>query len=75
MLRHEWFQLYLDALPMLVAIASLNVVHPGLALKGPGSSMPRTKLLWWRHKEDQFEPLPLSSVENLHCQGGRRPSA
>lgn len=60
---------------MLVAIASLNVVHPGLVLKGPGSSMPAAKVLWWRHKEDQFESFPLSSVENLHCQGDGRSSA
>jgi hypothetical protein len=36
--RHEEFQLYLDAFPMLVALVMLNVVHPGQVLKGPGSN-------------------------------------
>ncbi|KAM5342899.1 hypothetical protein ACJ41O_013865 [Fusarium nematophilum] len=34
-LRHEEFPLYLDALPMLIAVVALNMVHPGMVLKGP----------------------------------------
>ncbi|PKK53922.1 hypothetical protein CI102_1171, partial [Trichoderma harzianum] len=43
-LRHEAYQLYLDALAMLLALASLNLVHPGIVLKGPGSSFPSSKI-------------------------------
>ncbi|PTB36185.1 hypothetical protein M441DRAFT_122346, partial [Trichoderma asperellum CBS 433.97] len=43
-LRHEGYQLYLDALPMLLALASLNLIHPGLVLKGPGCSFPSSKI-------------------------------
>ncbi|EHK21678.1 uncharacterized protein TRIVIDRAFT_6014, partial [Trichoderma virens Gv29-8] len=43
-LRHEGYQLYLDGLPMLLALVSLNLVHPGIVLKGPGSSLPSSKI-------------------------------
>ncbi|KAF5972120.1 RTA1 domain-containing protein [Fusarium coicis] len=46
-LRHEEFQLYLDALPMLIALVLLNVVHPGQVLKGPGAGFPSAKVKWW----------------------------
>ncbi|GJN80164.1 hypothetical protein PLIIFM63780_003688 [Purpureocillium lilacinum] len=62
-LRHEAFQLYLDALPMLLAIASLNIVHPGMVLKGPESSFPSSKIRWWRGRSAAFEPLALQSLE------------
>lgn len=54
---------------MLIAIVSLNVMHPGLVLKGEGSSMPPSKLLWWRRRKNaKFEALPLQSVEHLNRQ-------
>ncbi len=31
----------LDALPMFIAIALMNVVHPGSVLKGEGSEFPK----------------------------------
>ncbi|KAJ6445102.1 RTA1 domain-containingprotein [Purpureocillium lavendulum] len=62
-LRHEAYQLYLDALPMLLAIAFLNIVHPGMVLKGPGSSFPSSRIRWWRGRSAAFEPLALQSLE------------
>ncbi|KAF2248011.1 hypothetical protein BU26DRAFT_325639 [Trematosphaeria pertusa] len=40
---HEIYPLVLDAMPMLIAIFILTVVHPGLALKGPESEFPSRK--------------------------------
>ncbi|KAK6599210.1 hypothetical protein ACHAPC_006832 [Botrytis cinerea] len=38
---HEWYFMVLDALPMLIAVALMNVVHPGRILVGEGSEFPR----------------------------------
>ncbi|TGO23065.1 hypothetical protein BPAE_0145g00140 [Botrytis paeoniae] len=38
---HEWYFMVLDASPMLIAIALMNVVHPGRILVGEGSEFPR----------------------------------
>ncbi|KAH7268778.1 RTA1 like protein-domain-containing protein [Fusarium solani] len=62
-LRHEEFQLYLDALPMLIAVVVLNVVHPGMVLQGPESSFPSIKTKWWHGRSVAFETLELSSNE------------
>ncbi|KAJ4016155.1 hypothetical protein NW766_004345 [Fusarium irregulare] len=61
-LRHEEFQLYLDALPMFLALVMLNVVHPGKVLKGPGSDFPSAKVNWWHGRSVAFETLELSST-------------
>ncbi|KAJ9414329.1 hypothetical protein QL093DRAFT_2106797 [Fusarium oxysporum] len=61
-LRHEEFQLYLDALPMLIALVLLNVVHPGQVLKGPGANFPSAKVKWWHGRSVAFETLELSST-------------
>ncbi|KAM0545346.1 hypothetical protein ACHAPJ_011418 [Fusarium lateritium] len=61
-LRHEGFQLYLDALPMLIAVAMLNMIHPGMVLKGPGSEFPSSKVKWWHGRSMAFETLELSST-------------
>lgn len=39
-LRHEWYEYVFDALPMLFALLTLAVLHPGLWLKGPESHFP-----------------------------------
>ncbi|KAL9487834.1 hypothetical protein ACSS6W_000111 [Trichoderma asperelloides] len=62
-LRHEGYQLYLDALPMLLVLASLNLIHPGLVLKGPGCSFPSSKIRWWKGRSAAFEPLALRSFD------------
>jgi hypothetical protein len=38
---HEVYFLVLDALPMLIAILLLNVIHPGRVLQGEGSEFPK----------------------------------
>jgi hypothetical protein len=38
---HEAYFMCLDALPMFVAIALMNVVHPGRILQGEGSEFPK----------------------------------
>ncbi|KAH6869515.1 RTA1 like protein-domain-containing protein [Thelonectria olida] len=62
-LRHEQFQLYLDAFPMLVAVILLNLVHPGMVLKGPESAFPSVKVEWWHGRSMAFETVELSSTE------------
>ncbi|KAL2679255.1 hypothetical protein Neosp_010022 [[Neocosmospora] mangrovei] len=62
-LRHEEFQLYLDALPMLIAVVVLNVVHPGMVLQGPESSFPPIRSKWWHGRSVAFETLELYSNE------------
>jgi len=37
---HEVYELTLDALPMFLVIALMNVFHPGRTLQGPGSEFP-----------------------------------
>lgn len=62
-LRHEQFQLYLDAFPMLVALFALNVVHPGMVLKGPDSAFPSIKFRWWRRSA--LDTVELSSTDRV----------
>ncbi|POR35144.1 hypothetical protein TPAR_04677 [Tolypocladium paradoxum] len=62
-LRHEEFQLYLDALPMLIALVALNLVHPGLVLEASECSLPSAKIKRWRFRGAAFEPLALASFE------------
>ncbi|ESZ96750.1 hypothetical protein SBOR_2894 [Sclerotinia borealis F-4128] len=38
---HEWYFMVLDPLPMLIAVALINMVHPGRILVGEGSEYPR----------------------------------
>ncbi len=65
-LSHEAYQLCLDALPMVIALVVLNVVHPGLVLKGRESSYPSR---WRRNRDNKvgarsaIEPLNSSSFE------------
>jgi hypothetical protein len=71
-LRHEAYQLYLDALPMLLALASLNLIHPGIVLKGPESSIPSTKIRWWKGRAAAFEPLALESFDRREYNSATR---
>lgn len=41
LLIHEGYPLGLDAFPMLLALALLNIVHPGFVLRGPDSEFPK----------------------------------
>ncbi|EAW14620.1 RTA1 domain-containing protein [Aspergillus clavatus NRRL 1] len=40
-LTHEAYEYVLDAVPMFLALALLNIVHPGRVLRGPDSEFPR----------------------------------
>ncbi|GCB18915.1 sphingoid long-chain base transporter RSB1 [Aspergillus awamori] len=40
-LTHEAYEYVFDAVPMFIALALLNVVHPGRVLQGPESEFPR----------------------------------
>ncbi|KAI1463051.1 RTA1 like protein-domain-containing protein [Daldinia caldariorum] len=66
-LQHEAFQFCLDAFPMLVALGLLNIVHPGIVLRGPDSSFPRGSWKWWKNRKDGksrslFIPLDSGSL-------------
>jgi hypothetical protein len=41
LLRSEYYTLFLDALPMVSSLLLLNVVHPGMVLRGPDGEFPR----------------------------------
>lgn len=69
-LQHEEFQLYLDALPMLLALVLLNFVHPGVVLKGPESSLPSTGFRWGRSAA--FEPLATAGASSVELVDRRR---
>lgn len=45
-LKVKGYQLYLDVMAVLLAPASLNLIHPGLVLQGPGCSSPFSKTQW-----------------------------
>jgi hypothetical protein len=43
-----------EAVPMLLAFAAMNIVHPGSVLMGPDADMPglKTLLCGWRRKQN-----------------------
>ncbi|KAK0648568.1 RTA1 like protein-domain-containing protein [Cercophora newfieldiana] len=57
-LTNEAYPLGLDAFPMFVALLILNIVHPGLVLKGPESSFPRG---WKRRTGEKSQLLEQGS--------------
>lgn len=75
-LSNEAYQLGLDALPMFVALVVLNVVHPGMVLKGPESSFPPR---WKRRRNGKFgddsvlQPLDAAYIEMGSQDGMVRP--
>ncbi|KAK9325286.1 RTA1 like protein-domain-containing protein [Lipomyces orientalis] len=40
-LTHEAYEYVFDALPMLLALVTLNIIHPGRILQGPDSEFPK----------------------------------
>jgi hypothetical protein len=40
-LTHEFYEYLFDAVPMLLALATLNFTHPGRIIQGPSASWPR----------------------------------
>jgi len=64
-LTNEAYPLGLDALPMFIALLILNIVHPGLVLKGPESNLPKG---WGRHakgKSRNHRVRPLESSSSI----------
>ncbi len=72
-LTNEGYQLGLDAFPMVIALMLLNVVHPGLVLKGPESSFPRGSCCGRRKSakggDDGVETSRLASSVELGHRG------
>ncbi|KAL5359568.1 RTA1 like protein-domain-containing protein [Aspergillus floccosus] len=40
-LTHEFYEYVFDAVPMVLALVALNLIHPGMVLQGPDSEFPR----------------------------------
>lgn len=63
MLTNEAFPLALDALPMVLALVTLNIVHPGLVLRGPDGEFPSLtraqKKAIKKEKKDEKERIKL----------------
>ncbi|GKZ30966.1 hypothetical protein AbraIFM66950_010791 [Aspergillus brasiliensis] len=73
-LTHEAYEYVLDAVPMFVALAGLNVVHPGRVLQGPESEFPRVsraekKRLKMERKEAKRERKEAKRVEKEMRKG------
>lgn len=71
-LTNEAYQLGLDGFPMFIALLILNIVHPGLVLKGPESSYPRglrRKAKGNSAKNSEFQALDPSSSMELGRRG------
>ncbi|KAJ7265653.1 RTA1 like protein-domain-containing protein [Mycena rebaudengoi] len=51
---HEVYFYVFEAVPMLLAFAAMNIVHPGSVLMGPDADMPglKTLLCGWRRKQN-----------------------
>ncbi|KAH7136364.1 RTA1 like protein-domain-containing protein [Dactylonectria macrodidyma] len=57
LLKHEAYQLCLDALPMLLALVLLNAVHPAIVLKGPESEFPKRPWTWCGLRKHRLEEV------------------
>lgn len=69
-LANEAYQLGLDALPMVVALVVVNVVHPAAVLKGEGGSYHRKGGRWWRWRKDERLFEAVSSREGTEMETG-----
>ncbi|KAL4896715.1 RTA1 like protein-domain-containing protein [Aspergillus ambiguus] len=49
-LTHEFYEYVFDAVPMLLALLALNLIHPGMVLRGVGSEFPSVS---WKEKRRQ----------------------
>ena len=71
---HEAYFMALDALPMFVAIALMNAVHPGRILKGEGSEFPKgpSRKEKKEAKRDRKEKKRLEKEEKKAAKEERR---
>ncbi|KAJ6579164.1 RTA1 domain-containing protein [Mycena vulgaris] len=64
---HEVYFYVFEAVPMLLALAAMNVVHPGAVLVGPDAEMPSLKtLLCGCRRKSQYVPMEW----NIEGKGG-----
>ncbi|EFE39143.1 hypothetical protein TRV_06190 [Trichophyton verrucosum HKI 0517] len=45
--HHEWYMYVFDAVPMLFAIGTWNVIHPGKIIRGPDAKMPSSGIIFF----------------------------
>jgi RTA1 like protein len=60
LVKHEWFPYVFDAAPMLIAILTFNILHPGRILRGPNSDFTEEKAL---AKEEKRAKKELKKME------------
>jgi len=71
LLKHEVYQMCLDALPMLIALVLLNVLHPAKVLQGPESEFPKNPWTWCGlRKKSGVEAYPLGSRDHSGDSSG-----
>lgn len=69
-LANEAYQQGLDALPMVVALVVVNLVHPAAVLKGEGWSYHKKGGRWWRWGKDDRVFEIVSSREGTEMETG-----
>jgi len=67
--NHEAFQYCLDSLPMLLALALLNVVHPGRVMAGKESNIPGRKERKTKQVYSKMDRDASSLGENMQVLG------
>ncbi|EAU36409.1 conserved hypothetical protein [Aspergillus terreus NIH2624] len=72
-LTHEFYEYVFDAVPMLLALVALNLIHPGMVLRGPDSEFPRIsrkeKKRLRREKKERKKQAKLSGSDGSHGVG------
>jgi hypothetical protein len=81
-LTHEFYAYVFDALPMILAPLLLNIVHPGIVLRGPESEFPHLsrkekKMLKQEKKaaKQQRKQEKRSAKEQKKWEGANPPAA
>jgi hypothetical protein len=71
---HEAYFMCLDALPMFVAIALMNIIHPGRVLQGEGSEFPKgpTRKQKKAAKRIKKEAKRAAKEEEKALKGGKK---
>ncbi|KAF9874629.1 RTA1 domain-containing protein [Colletotrichum karsti] len=71
-LANENFAFGLDALPMVLALVLLNVVHPGIVLRGENSDFPRLSRKEKKHlKREKKEAKQAAKAEKKQRKSGK----
>ncbi|OOQ83942.1 RTA1 domain protein [Penicillium brasilianum] len=77
-LTHEWYEYVFDAVPMLLALVSLNIIHPGRILQGPESGFQQVRRAEKEAKKEKKQQKKTSKKEkkthkNMLEEEKRRP--